>query len=166
MIFWVKGQRNYCKHACNFYLPEAIIMLLQYHCLLFSCIAARLKWSRLVNTTERVGKTLYVTYRVGKILHVTYIWNISIDKDLITDLWSNISSNSKDSIYPSNAIKIAAWSISVLHHICNNFDERNIKVDAFVHNTRSLKMDTEIAQEVLKQIKGSDHYSKQKHSPF
>ena len=54
----------------------------------------------------------------------------------------------------------------MLHHICNNFDEWKIKRGAFVHNTPSFKMDIEIAQEVLKQIKGSDHYSKQKHSAF
>ena len=53
-----------------------------------------------------------------------------------------------------------------MHHIFNNFDGGNIKGDAFVHNTPSLKMDKEIKQEVLKEMKGSDHYSKQKHSAF
>ena len=72
----------------------------------------------------------------------------------------------KTPIYPSNAINTATWSISVLHHICNNFDEQKMKRGAFVHNTPSLKIDIEIAQEVLKQIKCSDHYSKQKHSAF
>ena len=153
VIFWVKGHRNYCK--------EAIVMLSQYHCLLSDRMAAQLKWSRFINTTGRVGKNISCD------LHLEHL-NRRL-KDLITGLRSNVSSNckSEDSIYPSNAINRAARSIGVLHHICSNFDDQNdIKGDAFVHSTPSRKKDIEIVQQVLKDMKVFDCYSKRKHSAF
>lgn len=150
VIVRVKGHRNYCK--------ESIVMLSQYHCLLSDRMAAQLKWSRFINTTGRAGINLSCD------LHLEHL-NRRL-KGLITGLRSNASSKS-DSIYPSNAINRAAQSIGVLHHICNNFEEQNeIKGDALIHNTPSFKKDVDIAQEILKELKAFDQFSKRKHSAF
>ena len=78
-------------------------------------------------------------------------------KGLITNLCSNAAKhteNDEHSMYPNNSVNRAARSISVLHEICNTFENQTgVGLTSGNHNRLSLVKDVEMVGKVLEDEK-------------
>ena len=129
------------------YAIEALNLILQVNYLLSPREAAQVKWCRCINNTNQPGRNIPMD------LHLEYL-----NRRLKTTL-RNVGSNITD-----NSVQLAAQSIAVIEHMCQQFQvvTANNKLPSNKHSSPSFGTDSKMILNVLQQqevfVQKSVHY--------
>ena len=143
LIFKASGRKNYSIEALN--------LLLQVNYLLSPRESAQLKWCRCINTSGRQGRNISMD------LYLEHL-----NRRLETAL-RNAGSNITD-----KSVSLAAESISVLQHICEQFEKETCtdSPNSDKHSYPSFEKDFKLILNVLEDQKVFVEMSSRKHNSF